>query len=455
MPAGGRTAEGAHTMGDVILHAFNWRYTDLADRAEEIAAAGFGAVLIPPPLYSDEHGPDWWQRYQPKDYRVLRSFLGNRTQLEEALGALHRHGLRILADMVFNHMANEKGQRPAPYNFPGERELARYGRPAEQFERDRLYGDLDVGLFSPWDFNWDGDIKNWYCLHESSEHSLSGLPDLDLNDWVVEQQRTCLRELNRLGFDGYRIDAIKHLPREHILRVFESGDLLAGRFVFGEALTSNDQEEGLFLWPLFEETTISYYDFPLHETLRRAFAPSGSLRELVDPERFGQAISRWRAVTFTVTHDIPYNDGFRWQLLDPQDEFQANAYILGRDGGVPLVFSDHNESASTYAGDRDRWCDAWQRADTRAMIAFHNAIHGLPQRSLYEDDRFLVFSRGDRGIVAINKSAEWQRPRIWTWGLRHGAYRCRIHDQRMQVSDNHIDMALPPRQAQMWLWETD
>jgi alpha-amylase len=442
-------------MGDVILHAFNWRYTDLADRAGAIAKAGFGAVLIAPPLYSDERGPDWWQRYQPKDYRVLRSFLGNRPELEQAIAALHSNGVRILADMVFNHMANEKGQRPDPYNFPGERELARYGSAAEKFDRDRLYGDLTVGLFSPWDFNAYGDIRDWYNPYESCEHSLSGLPDLDLNDWVVEQQRTCLEALNQLGFDGYRIDAIKHLPQEHILRVFESGDLLKGRFVFGEALTSNDHEEGLFLWPLFEDTTISYYDFPLHETLRRVFAPSGSLRELVDPERFGQAISRWRAVTFTVTHDIPYNDGFRWQLLDPQDEFLANAYILGRDGGVPLIFSDQNESAPNYPADRDRWCNAWQRADTIAMLAFHNALHGIPQRSLFEDDQFLVFARGDRGIVAINKSGQWQHPHIWTWGLRQGSYRCLIHGHVMQIAGDYFEFAIPPRQAQMWLWQAE
>ncbi|TWJ18236.1 alpha-amylase family protein [Geobacter argillaceus] len=435
-------------MADVILHAFNWRYTDIADRAADIAARGYGGVLVPPPLYSDENGPAWWQRYQPRDYRVIRSHLGTKPELEQAINALHGHGVRVHADIVFNHMANEKGQRPDPYAFPGEAALARYRSERAAFERDRLYGDLDFGLFSHWDFNPEGDIRNWNDLHESNEHWLNGLPDLDLNPWVVEQQRLCLRALNKLGFDGYRIDAIKHLPEEHLRSVFGTDDM-AGKYIFGEALTSNDREEDIFLWPLVNRTGISFYDFPLHETLRRAFAPGGSMRELVDPAAYGQALPWRRALTFSVTHDIPNNDAFRWQLLDGQDEYLANAYILGRDGGVPLVFSDHDESP----GDRGRWYEAWQRYDIVQMIGFHNAVHGSRQRSLYEAEGFLVFARGYGGMVAINKTGEWQHPRINTDGMRQGRYCCQIHQHDMRVSGEQFEFAIPPRQAQMWLWQ--
>jgi alpha-amylase len=85
------------------------------------------------------------------------------------------------------------------------------------------------------------------------------------------------------------------------------------------------------------------------------------------------------------------------------------------------------------------------------MITFHNAVHGTPQRSLFEADGFLVFSRGDRGLVAINKTEEWQHPRIWTYGLQQGRYQCLIHGQQMQVAGDTLDLAIPPRQAQMWL----
>jgi alpha-amylase len=435
-------------MQDVILHAFDWHYSDIADNAEKIARFGYGAVLIPPPLYSDETGRDWWQRYQPKDYRIVRSFLGNKADLERTIAALHRNGVRVYADVVFNHMANEN--RQDRLNFPGAAELQRYKKERAAFEKDRLYGSLDEGLFSPWDFNTGGTIQNWLDTYQAIEFSLSGLPDLDFNQWVIDQQWACLRALNGLGFDGYRIDAVKHLPEEQIRRIFETGDMV-GKFLFAEALTANDNEERAFLWPIFDCEYLSFYDFPLHETLRRVFAPGGSMRELVDPAACGQALPRLRAVTFGVTHDMPNNDGFRGVMLQPQDEYLANAYLLGRDGGVPLVYSDNNQSAGKYPEDRDRWANSWQRQDITAMISFHNAVHGLPQRALFEDDGFVVFARGDRGMVAINKTDVWRHPTVWTCGLRQGVYRCQIHGHEMAVGGDYFTFAIPPREAQLWL----
>ena len=438
-------------MSNVILHAFDWRYDDITKNAEKIAGLGYGAVLIPPPLYSrdDEAGNQWWQRYQPKDYRILRSFLGNKADLEKTIAALHSNGVRIYADIVFNHMANEN--RPDSGHYPGNAELQRYKQERAEFEKDQLYGNLDEGLFSPWDFNTDGNIQNWMDLHEATEHSLSGLPDLDLNQWVIEQQRTCLRALNVMGFDGYRIDAVKHLPEDHIRKIFDTADM-SGKYLFGESLTSNDNEEIAFLWPLMDNEYMSFYDFPLHETLRRVFTPCGNMRELVNPAACGQALPWCRAVTFSVTHDMPNNDGFRGVMLQSHDEYLANVYLMGRDGGVPLVYSDNNQSAGKYPEDLNRWANSWMRDDITSMIRFHNAVHGTPQRSLFEDNGFLVFARGDRGIVAINKTGLWQHPTIWTCGLSQGVYKCQIHGHEMNVTGEHFTFDIPPREAQMWLY---
>jgi alpha-amylase len=449
------TPHAGETMRDVILHAFNWTYTTIADRAKEIADAGYGAVLFPPVLYTDASIAEWWQRYQPKDYRILRSYLGRKRALEVALKALNDAGVRAYADIVFNHMANEKKLRQDRgdsnlYDFPGAHELARFKQERAEFLEDRLYGNLDEGLFQKQDFNPEGDISDWRNPEAVEEQWLNGLPDLDLNDRVVDQQCTCLRALNELGFAGYRVDAMKHLPVEHLMRVFTFDDL-KDKYVFGEVLTTNDSEEAAFLWPIIRHTRFPCYDFALHETLRRAFAFGGTLRELVDPAAYGQALPAERALTFTITHDIPNNDTFHSMMLGAQDEYLANAYIMGRDGGVPLVYSDHNENASKYPEDRNRWAEAWNRYDIVQMIAFHNAVHGLPQRALYEADGFLVLGRGDRGMLAINKTAEWQSPSVSTWGLQRGRYRCQMHRHEIDVQGDAFTLTIPPRQAQLWL----
>jgi alpha-amylase len=436
-------------MRTVTLHAFNWKYQDIIDQLPAIRDAGYGAILIPPPLYSDPDGDAWWQRYQPKDYRVLLSHLGGKPELEALIAACHNTSpaIRVYADLVINHMANE--DRQDPLHFPGAAELERYRQDPETYAKHRLYGDLNVGLFSPWDFNQGGDIVNWGDRYAVQYQDLSGLPDLKESDWVLEQQHQAVTALMDMGFDGFRVDAIKHITERMIDNL---ADRLHARdkFWFGEVLTGSDHDERTFLHPFLSESWISAYDFPLFTTIREAFSFGGSLKMLVDPGAYGNALPWNRAVTFVVTHDIPHNDGFRYNILDPQDEHLAYAYVLGRDGGVPLIYSDHNESP--YEVDRDRWFEAYKRADIVAMIQFHNAVQGEEMVMLYESDTLLIFRRGHQGIVAINKSDTGQWAEFSTWGLQNpGTYRDLIHGYDMALSGNRFTLFVPPRTAQMWL----
>lgn len=437
-------------MKDVILHAFNWKFKDIGDRAQRIADAGYGAVLFPPPLYTDENGPEWWQRYQPKDYRIVRSHLGRKADVQRAIDELAKWGVRSYVDVVFNHMANES--RADRWHFPGQAELDRYKNERTEFEKDKLFGNLDEGLFNEHDFHPPGDITNWSDKAQLVDLALSGLPDLVLSIAVVDDQVQCLEALVKMGFSGFRVDALKHLPVAHINTVFRSG-AMQGKFLFGETLTFDRYQNELFLWPVLAQTGMPCYDFPLQQTMLRAFTPQGSLRELVQPANYGNALPWDKSVTFTVTHDVPNNDGFRGMLLDPHDEYLANAYILGRDGGVPLMYSDNGESARTYPSDQGRWDGLWCRYDVTQMVNFHNHVQGEPMWLLWESDGLLVFARGDRGIVAINKTGDWAHADLCTWGLRWGNWRCQIHQYQMNMWGDRLQLAVPPRQAQMWLWE--
>jgi alpha-amylase len=438
-------------MRNVTLHAFNWQYTDILDNLDTIRSAGYGAVLLPPVLYSDPNGDQWWQRYQPKDYRVLLSYLGGKRDLERLIKACHTGTprLQVYADLVINHMANEA--RADRLNFPGEAELARYKSQAALFAENRLYGDLSKGLFSPADFNQAGEIEGfeWSDRGAVQYQNLSGLPDLKDSDWVLAQQRAMVSALIEMGFDGFRIDAIKHIT-ERMIDSLTEDPICKEKFWFGEVLTGSDQDEAIFLTPFLRESGMAAYDFPLFQTIREAFGFGGSLRALANPHNQGNALPWNRSVTFVVNHDIPHNDGFRFWLLDRQDEHLAYAYILGRDGGVPLVYSDHNESH--HSQDRDRWLDIYKRPDIVAMIQFHNVVHGQPMHILYESDVLLVFRRGSQGIVAINKSGSNQWAEFSTWGLTNpGRYQDLIHHFEMTLSGNRFSLLVPPRTAQMWL----
>jgi alpha-amylase len=76
-------------------------------------------------------------------------------------------------------MANEN--RPDRMNFPGDAELQRYKLEQTEFEKDRLYGNLDEGLFSPWDFNTDGNIQNWMGTYIRQRNTLCPVYSISIN----------------------------------------------------------------------------------------------------------------------------------------------------------------------------------------------------------------------------------------------------------------------------------
>ena len=99
-------------------------------------------------------------------------------------------------------------------------------------------------------------------------------------------------------------------------------EITSNMHVFGEVITSggagNSGYES-FLAPYLNNTNHSAYDFPLFASIRSAFSMGGGLNQLHDPQAYGQALPDSRAITFTITHDIPTNDGFRYQIMDPQE----------------------------------------------------------------------------------------------------------------------------------------
>ncbi len=439
---------------DVILHAFNWRYADVEARAAQIQQAGYRMVLVAPAYRSE--GTAWWARYQPQDYRVIENPLGNTVAFRSMVQALQARGIRVYADVLLNHMANESAQR-SDLNYPGQRLLNRYATSPSYYSGLRLFGDLRYNFLGSLDFgparcisdyNDVFQVQTWRLCGGSGD---TGLPDLVANDWVVSQQQAYLRALKAIGVKGFRIDAAKHMPSTHMNRVL-TADIKNGMHVFGEVITSGGSGSGefdRFLAPYLQATDHAAYDFPMLNSIRNAFAPSGSMSQLVDPGAYGQALAGPRAITFTVTHDIPNNSGFRYLIMNATDETLAYAYLLGRGIGTPMVYSDNNES-----GD-GRWVNAWQRDDLRRMIGFHNTTQGSDMQVLSHGACHLVYRRGDRGIVGINKCGttvnapvSMSNSRLW-W---YTDYRDALGSSSVvNISSATYTFALPPRSARMWI----
>lgn len=447
---------GNNASADAILHAFDWHYDDVAAKAAEIKNLGYKAVLVAPPLKSNAANCAWWQRYQPQDLRVIDHCKGNKQAFVNMINALNdidpARKVDVYADIVLNHMANE---RNGATDFPGQAAVNSYGSNSSYWNSQRLFGNLTQGLFGSADFNPANCISNYNDVWQVQNYRLcggsgdTGLPDLNPNSWVVQQQRSYLTALKNLGVKGFRVDAAKHMTIWHINEIFTS-DIKNGMYLFGEIITSGgagNNEYDSFLAPYLQYTDHKAYDFPLFNAIRTAFGFGGSLSQLVSPASYGQALQNSRAVTFTVTHDIPTNDGFRYLIMDPTDEYLAYAYVMGRDGGKPLVFSD---STGT---DNNRWVNAYKADHISKMLNFHNRMQGQGMEMLAWNDCAVLFRRGQEGIVGINKCGSTQSFNVSTHNrfYWYRNYRDVLSGSNLvYISGGSFNFSLPARQARMW-----
>ncbi|MEM9485777.1 MAG: alpha-amylase family protein [Cyanobacteria bacterium P01_F01_bin.116] len=452
---------------DVILHAFDWSYATVAQRAPEIAEAGYGAVLVTPPLKSPITAEcRWYQRYQPQDFRVISNCDGDKESFVTMIDALAEVGVLTYADVVVNHMANE---RSAATTFPGETTLGEYASDPGYWDQQRLYGDLGDGLFSAQDFHPPNCIRNYGNRPEVIQGRICGggddpgLPDLrdtvPGENWVLDQRKQYVQALYDLGVRGFRLDAAKHMPNGAI-RYFVPDEIAKNAHIFAEIITTGgvgDSEYNLFLEPYLRELSAEFaaYDFPLLNAIKRAFSPGQPLSDIAQPYDTGNALENQRAVTVVTTHDIPYNEGFRYLIMDPTDEDLAYAYIMGRDGGTPMVFDDGTTAAPPFGQtDNGRWQTVWNRDRITRMIRFHNQMHGLPMEVLHADACSLLWRRAEAGIVAINKCGEPHQIKVNTefkfkW---HHPYQDSLsNDPPIEINGPSFTFQIPSRTAQMFV----
>ncbi|WP_036820144.1 alpha-amylase family glycosyl hydrolase [Photobacterium sanctipauli] len=400
---------------NVILHAFDWPYQRVAKHAQEIANAGYKTVLVSPPMKShkSQQGTKWWQRYQPQDYRIIDNQLGNTLDFKAMTTALKKHDIDIYVDVVFNHMANEAYLR-SDLNYPSADIQAEYCSSKQYFEELRLFGDLSSPLFTEYDFVNAFPIKDWNDPWQVQHGRISGgqddpgLPTLKCNENVVKQQQKYLIALKQLGVKGFRIDAAKHLTLEHIQQVWND-EISEGVHIFGEIITNggaSKEEYNLFLEPYLKDTNLGAYDFPLFHSIFNTMEKDAPMTDLVNPYSVGEALAYDRAITFAITHDIPNNDVFLDQVMSEESEMLAYSYILGRDGGVPLIYSDLDTSGINNQLGAPRWLDDWSHPTLVRMIQFHNTFHCTSMKVLEVGENHLMFKRGEHGIVALNKGSE-------------------------------------------------
>lgn len=184
----------------VILHAWNWSYNTIKSNMASIAAAGYSTVQTSPVQKPKDYGvtwtqvsTQWWKLYQPTtlEFADGNTWLGTKTDFESMCNTAHSYGIKVIVDIVANHMASAGGS--------GNNASNRNTQIPSSIRNNDNYWHVNSITAN------DGSRYDM-------THGYIGMPDLntgntDIQNYIISLMKTCID----LGADGFRFDAAKHI----------------------------------------------------------------------------------------------------------------------------------------------------------------------------------------------------------------------------------------------------
>ena len=368
-----------------IFHAFNMKYDAISEKLIKfVKECGFSHIQISPTQKSKEYGA-WHDKYQPLGYTVQNRY-GNAKSLEELTKRAHSYGIKILADIVFNHMGT--------ITWFNHITRIKYETDKKGYHsyRKNLIKAYAALFLSP---GSNSDPQHYFTEWHEDGWMGGSLPQLNtMHPDVKTVQINYLKLLRSLGVDGFRFDAIKTIDKQS-LRDYVSA--VGDKWLYGEYVSCDAHQNHEFT-PIMPIT-----DFVLLNHFTKVFSLWGTLRDLRVPE------TNWdpRSVIFAVNHDTWAaknswfgNVGINMVFSDDKDAELATLFILARHDGVPLILKSDTDKASIQAGVKFR---REMHNRNAPMESFNDWV------PIYEGcnlDNFLLMQRGSEGIFILNKGGD-------------------------------------------------
>ena len=280
-----------------IIQKFNWDLNDITRDVINDKTQGFDAILIAPfqklkqpSTLENLIGNDWWLAYQPCDFNPRNVF-----EFERLCEEAHRHGMKIIVDIVCNHVAGDNNGGLNLNNNVDEY----IKRNQNYFIKKRKFYD---GKYHVLQKGWNSDgfnaevIKDWNNRNDVITGCMKGLPSLNTFDHEVQDMIFgYMNKLIELGADGFRIDAAKSiaLPEEgcdFFTRMKEQvKDTKLGNkpYFFSEVLYSNNKD---IVMKYLNYTDVYTDNWDVRDNDDRAIGCFESHDQFLQPQEFNHRI---------------------------------------------------------------------------------------------------------------------------------------------------------------------
>lgn len=376
--AAARTSGNSYGLADsiqdgVILHCFNWKYSDIEAELPAIAEAGFTSVQTSPAQPSVKSGT-WYWLYQPLGFYVGTNDLGSKEDLEDLCDEAEKYDINVIVDVVANHLAGD---------------------------HTNIQGDLKDSQY----WHTYGKVTSWADRDQVINGEI-GMPDLNSeHPYVYQTVSNYIDELQDLGVDGIRWDAAKHigLPSEGCNFWPEVTD--QGLYHYGEILVGPDDRtsgnEGL-MKEYTEYMTVT--DSTYGKTLRDAFA-SGTV-----PTAFGnwsaRGISNDKLIYWSESHDT-WSNNQDWGYSNTMSQNvidRAYAVAASRNDISALYFSRPSSANKEDIKAGAKGSTHFTSDEVSAVNQFHNAMDGQPD--YYTTGNNCAVVSRETGAVVVAGSGE-------------------------------------------------
>ena len=177
-------------------------FLGLIDKLDYLEDLGITAVWLlpfyPSPLRDDG--------YDISDYFSILPVYGNLTNLKTFIDEAHRHGIRVITEVVMNHTSDQHPWFQRARHSPAGsryRDFYVWSDTAEKYRDTRIiFKDFEM---SNW--TWDPVVKQYYW-HRFYSHQ----PDLNYDNPAL--RKAMFRVVDywlKMGVDGLRVDAVPYL----------------------------------------------------------------------------------------------------------------------------------------------------------------------------------------------------------------------------------------------------
>lgn len=318
--------------------------------------------------------------YWPHDFWQADERFASEQDLVDLRHSLSRMQMKLLLDMVVNHMG---------YDAP--------------------FVDANPDWFNP-----PLNIENWDDAEQLINRRIFGLPDFASQKPVVKTFFKLVAKtwINKIKPDGFRLDAVKHVPLEFwndynqsVKEIAGPGFLMLGEYLHG------DPQAAVKVWK--QGGFDSIFDFPLYYTIKEVFAEGGDMRKLASRIYLDRNYpDAGMLATFIDNHDL---DRFITSCGGDEKKYRlALAFLLTARGIPTLCYGDeqglsgaHNpEPENRRSMVFDNTSDLFKF--TRDLIAMRKKSDALRRgltANLLMDESGYVFARltpDSLAIVAIN-----------------------------------------------------